>query len=331
MGTAKAEPAGARDHMSLDDRPQVSVFSPLLSLTVTIEPGREGGPDEVHIHPGGQGFWIARMLGHLGERPILCGPIGGESGRVIEGMVGQWGIEMGPVEIPGSSPVSIQDRRSGDRDSIAETEAPSLPRHELDDAYSKFLHHSLSSHVCVITGQTSEIVPVETYRRLGHDLASADVRVVGDLHGAELTAFLKGGPLDLLKVSDEDLAADGLLTTNDEDEALAVLRSLVDLGAKRVVLSRAHRPALAIIDGVTYRATAPAFEPADHRGAGDSMTAGLAVAFRRGLGAEDMLRLGCGAGAANVTRHGLGSAAIELIAKLADRVTVETLTPLGAS
>jgi 1-phosphofructokinase len=312
--------------MAAQDRHTVSVFSPFLSLRVTIEAGREGGPDEIHIHPGGQGFWIARMLRHLGERPLLSAPLGGETGRVIRGLVSQWGIDIRPVETSFSSPATVQDRRSGDRDLVAEAAPPSLARHELDDAYSKFLDHALTSNVCVITGQSTEIVPTETYRRLGHDLASADVRVVADLHGRELAAYLDGGPIDLLKVSDEDLIEDGSLDGEDEPEALSAIHELVTRGAKNVVLSRAHRPALAYMGGTTYRASAPELKPADSRGAGDSMTAGLAAATSRGLDAEEALRLACGAGAANVTRHGLGSASADLISKLAVRVVVETLS-----
>jgi 1-phosphofructokinase len=306
----------------------IAVFSPHLTLTVTIEPGRDDGPDDIHIHPGGQGFWVARMLRHLKENPLLCGPIGGESGGVLRTLISQWGIDLSPVEVQESSPAIIQDRRSGDRTSIAMAPAPSLARHELDDAYGKILDHALSSEVVVITGQSTEIVPVDTYRRLGHDLAAAEVTVVGDLHGPELAAFLEGGHLDLLKISDEDLLEDGALTDEQEDGALDQLHRLGESGAKKVVISRGPRPALALIDDVTYRVTGPDLEPADYRGAGDSMTAGLAAGMRRGLPPEDLLRLASGAGAANVTRHGLGSASDDLIPRLAERVAIETLTSL---
>ncbi|MET0564937.1 MAG: PfkB family carbohydrate kinase [Acidimicrobiia bacterium] len=306
----------------------ISIFAPHLTLTVTIEAGREDGPDDIHIHPGGQGFWVARMLRHLKERPLLCGPVGGESGGVLRSLISQWGIDLSPLDVQKSSPAIVQDRRSGDRASIAKAPAPSLTRHELDDAYGRILDHALSSEVVVITGQNTEIVPVDTYRRLGHDLASAGVPVVGDLHGNELEAFLEGGHLELLKISDEDLIEDGTIEGEDEDMALDQLHRLRESGAKRVVISRGPRPALALIDGVTYRVTGPDLEPADYRGAGDSMTAGLAAGLRRGLAAEELLRLASGAGAANVTRHGLGSASDDLIPRLAERVEIEVLTPL---
>lgn len=309
------------------DHHSVAVFAPHLALTVTIEKGREGSPDDIHIHPGGQGFWVARMLRHLGERPLLCGPIGGEAGAVLRGLVQQWGIDLSPVEVQEGSPAIIQDRRSGDRSPIAQAPAPGLARHELDDAYGKILDHALGAVVVVITGQPTEIVPVDTYRRLGHDLASADVRVVGDLHGPELEAYLSGGPLDLLKVSDEDLRDDGVLDDGDEGKVLDALKSLIGMGARNAVISRADEPTLAHIDGSTYRVKGPSLEPADFRGAGDSMTAGLAAGLSRGLDAADLLRLASGAGAANVTRHGLGSASKDLIPRLAERVLIEILSP----
>ncbi|MGH8945103.1 MAG: PfkB family carbohydrate kinase, partial [Acidimicrobiia bacterium] len=92
-----------------------------------------------------------------------------------------------------------------------------------------------------------------------------------------------------------------------------------------VVVSLAGGGALADFGGTRYRVRPPELDPADHRGAGDSMTAGLAAASIRGLPAEETLRLACAAGAANVTRHGLGSAAESLIPGLAERVKVEVL------
>jgi len=302
----------------------VTVFAPVLYLTVTVEQN-SAGEDEVHIHPGGQGFWIARMLKHLDERPLLCGPLGGESGKVFLGLLGQFGMDVSSISIAQSSQTVIQDRRSGDRRLIAESPAVNLARHEVDDVYGRFLDRALASSVCVITGQSQPIFPVETYRRLGHDLASAEVEVVADLHGPELEAFLDGGPIDVLKVSDEDLTKDGMLDSPDADESqgLAAIERLIESGARSVVLSRQHEPALARRHDATYVARAPKLEPADHRGAGDSMTAGLTAGLRRHLDFVDTIRLGCAAGAANVTRHGLGSADEDLIPGLMERVEVE--------
>ena len=101
-------------------------------------------------------------------------------------------------------------------------------------------------------------------------------------------------------------------------------------GAEAVVLSRADRPALARLDGAVFRAITPDLEPAETRGAGDSMTAGLAAGVSRGMDAVEMFKLGCAAGAANVTRHGLGSASEDLIETLAERVEIEAVSEAPA-
>lgn len=305
----------------------VAVFAPVLYLTVTIEK-TSSDEDEVHIHPGGQGFWVARMLKHLDERPVLCGPVGGEAGKVFRGLLAQFGMDLSPVETAHRSPVVISDRRSGEREVIADSPSIRLERHEMDDVYGRFLDRALASDLCVITGQTDEIFPHQFYKRLGHDLASGEITVVADLHGPELRSFLEGGPIDVLKVSDEDLDKDGTLHVGaDRSSQMSALTELVSQGAGSVVLSQQDQPALASVEGEWYEARSPELHPADHRGAGDSMTAGLAAAIRRGLDPIETLRLACAAGAANVTRHGLGSADSELIPGLTEKVEVTRLAP----
>lgn len=309
----------------------VTVFAPTMFLTVTIERDANQA-DEIHIHPGGQGFWIARMLKHLGERPLLCGPLGGEPGQTFLGLLAQWGMDVSPIKTPNSTAISINDRRGGDRVELANSPQPKLSRHELDDAYSRLLDLALGSGICVVTGQSEEIFPIEVYRRMGHDLGSAEVEVIADLHGPELWGFLEGGPIDVLKVSDEDLVCDGLLADVDADPVacLVAIEKLIAAGARAVVLSRQDKPALARFGTRLFEATSPELEPADHRGAGDSMTAGLASARRQNMPVEDMIRLACAAGAANVTRHGLGSADSDLIASLSERVEIRPLAATPA-
>jgi 1-phosphofructokinase len=70
---------------------------------------------------------------------------------------------------------------------------------------------------------------------------------------------------------------------------------------------------------------APSLEVADARGAGDSMTAALAVAAGRGDSWDETLRLAAAAGATNVTRHGSGSGRLDTIRELARRVEIEPL------
>ena len=326
----RPEPSAPSYHDTSEPH-RVCVFAPMLHLTMTIEAGEapsEGvqsaskdgdGTDDIHVHPGGQGFWIARMLRTLGEEPVLVGTVGGEIGQVLNGLVPAWGIESALVEVETPSPGYIHDRRSGKRETLADQAARRLDRHEIDELYGKVLEVAIAAGACVMT--SAPTVGADVYKRLGADLASSGVRVIGDFHGEGLVAFLEGGPIELLKVSHEDLASDGW-EVGDETAVIAALERLGEMGAQDVVISRADQPAMAHISGTVYQAAPPALEVVDHMGAGDSMTAGLAAARLRGLGPADALKLASAAGAANVTRHGLGSGSADLIAALADQVDV---------
>jgi 1-phosphofructokinase len=100
---------------------------------------------------------------------------------------------------------------------------------------------------------------------------------------------------------------------------------LRDAGAENVVISRAADPAVALLDGDVYEIGLPDLEAADHRGAGDSMTAGAASVLVKGGNLQDAVRTGAAAGAMNVTRHGLGTGRAEAIAELIGHVRLDRL------
>jgi 1-phosphofructokinase len=92
-----------------------------------------------------------------------------------------------------------------------------------------------------------------------------------------------------------------------------------------VILTRAEEPALALIDGRAVTVRPPRLEVVDHRGAGDSMTAGVAAGLARGLDLRGALRLGAAAAGLNVTRRGLATGDRREIERLADHIDVQPL------
>jgi 1-phosphofructokinase len=103
------------------------------------------------------------------------------------------------------------------------------------------------------------------------------------------------------------------------------VRRLHDDGAEAVLVSRADAGALALIDDRVYEVGMPKLTPAETRGAGDSMTAGVAATLARGGDLLEAVRTGAAAGALNVTRHGLGTGHADAVRVLTERVD---LTPI---
>jgi 1-phosphofructokinase len=306
----------------------IAVLAPSVSISVTIEAGPDA--DDIHIHAGGQGIWVARMLGQLGASPMVVAPVGGETGRTLVGLTGAWGIDLQGVETFGDTSAYVHDRRGGDREEVARSGSRKLHRHEVDQLYNHFLELALASGRCVVTGPLEEdLLPTDTFRRLGADLAANDVHVAADLHGPALTSFLEGGGIEVLKVSSGDLVEDGRLADEDRDDdrtVAALTEELAAQGVQRVVVSRGGAPIFARFADGCFTATGPSLEAVDTKGSGDSMTAALTLAVADDLTPEQTLARAWAAGAANVTRHGLASAAIGLIDELAERADVRPWT-----
>lgn len=297
------------------------VFSPALLLTVTLEAAND--KPELHLHAGGQGFWVARMLRNLGVAVTLCAPFGGETGRVLLQLVECEGVTVEAIAVSAANGSYVHDRRGGKRDILAELPSGTLDRHDVDDLYDAALASGLDAGILVLTGQNREqIIPVDSYRRLAGDLRSNGCRVIADLSGAELESALEGG-LDLLKVADDELRASPFATGSDDLGSM--LDRLQGAGASNVVVSRADKPAFARIGERTLEMQMPRIEPLEHRGGGDSMTAGLAAGVARGLALEDALKLAAAAGAVNVSRHGLGTGRQDDIERIARHVQIRDL------
>ena len=73
----------------------------------------------------------------------------------------------------------------------------------------------------------------------------------------------------------------------------------------------------------------PPLEPAEPKGAGDSMTAGMVAGLARGDSPVDALRVGAACGALNVVRRGLGTGSADAVAALADRIEIVACTADG--
>jgi 1-phosphofructokinase len=330
MTATTPRPDARRAHDGAPTAARAMVFAPALFLTVTLE--RRGDDDEMHLHAGGQGLWIARMLSTLGVDVALCGPLGGETGLVARTLITREGLRIEEIEIDSWTGAYVHDRRSGDRVVVADMPPEALSRHELDELYGVAVVAALDVRVSVLAGpHEPSPVPADVYRRLASDIRSSGGAVVADLSGESLDAALDGG-VDVLKVSHEDLVDGGHAAGGGLPDLVAAGRTLQQRGATHVVVSRAAEPALLLAGGGdrgAYAIEAPALEPADPTGAGDSMTAGIAAGLVDEQDIVDAVRLGAAAGALNTTRHGKGSGQRSQVERLASQIVARPLDGHG--
>lgn len=308
----------------------VCVVAPTSILMVEIERPEdlEEGDDvrgEIHVHRGGQGLWVAAMAHSLGARVTVCGAFGGETGAILRHITGSDGIEVVPVGYAEGSAALVHDRRSGERVEVARMPSGPLRRHETDELFGAALVAGTEADVCVLTGtQPPDVLAPDFFGRLTHDLLVGGTVVVADLSGEAALRVAAEGP-SVLKMAHDEVLEAGLADENSVPGLRRAARELVRQGVGTMVVSRADQPTLVARENGAWLVNTPPLSPVDDRGAGDSMTAGIAVGLARGEPVLDAVRLGAAAGTLNVTRRGLGTGRREEIERFTAQVTIEEL------
>lgn len=310
---------------------RIVVFAPAPVLTITVEPGPDG--PEVHLHAGGQGFWVAHLAATLGSAVTLCCALGGEPGQVLRGLIETAdGLMLKSVEDSAPNGVYIHDRRGGSREEVVNVRSRPLGRHTADELYGVALGAGLDSDLTLITGsQPPDVLPADLYRRLVSDLRANGRHVIADVTGPPLGATLEGG-VDLLRISESEAVDEGYASGTALPSLLHAGTALLDAGAGNVLISRASEPAILVSRedrSHQFALVGPVFEALDHTGTGDSMFAATGVGLARGMSMLEALRLGTAAGALNATRRGLGTGTRKEIEQLAAHVRVRPLDDSG--
>ncbi|MGQ0636562.1 MAG: PfkB family carbohydrate kinase [Planctomycetaceae bacterium] len=311
--------------MLVESAGSVTVFCPTPLLTVTIE-NQSSGDSELHLHGGGQGYWVARMIANLNVPVTLVTPLGGDPGRLLKVLLTEEGLKLQSIDTSGANGSYVHDRRTGERVEICRIAGSKLTRHEVDDLYNATLTAALGSQLLVLTGQyPAPVLPAAVFQRLARDLQANGRRVIADLSGDDLCEALGGG-VELLCFSHEELVSHGYAASDALPDLIAGLAILRERGARQIVLHRGAEPTIAWLDDGMWEVITPRVTPADHRGGGDTFLAALAAGMVRKKQVSESLRFAAAAGTLNVTRHGLGSGRLEHIVELSRHVEIR---PLG--
>ena len=224
---------------------RVAVFGPHPLLSITVERRGSDG-DDVHVHSGGQGVWVARMAGELGAHPILCSFCGGETGRLLEPLLEEMSGEVRLVRTTATSGTYVIDRRSGERDMIAQHWSDPPSRHEADDLFSITCAAALESEVLVVCGTVpKDALPLETFGNLVANARANGTQVVVDLSPPNLNSALEGRP-SVVKLDDWQLGEYAQDDMTDPEKLRAAARRVLEAGAEAVLVTRGGDPALVL-------------------------------------------------------------------------------------
>ena len=180
---------------------------------------------------------------------------------------------------------------------------------------------SRSSSVVVISGSLPRGVESDYYIKLFNAVPDGKLKVA-DCDGPRLLAALTAG-MDLVKPNKDELQNTLGQEFRSRDELLKGCYSLIDKGAKRVLLSLGKRGAIITDGSKNYYCRSINVAVNSTGGAGDGMLAAASMLMEQGADLKDILRAGVAAGSATVTTFGQISFTKEKYDEIFANLTVE--------
>ncbi len=274
-------------------------LNPAVDQTVTIDEFVLGDVNRCGLgssDAGGKGLNASRVIHRLGRETLALGFVGGVTGAMIRAQLDTEGVRHAFDDVREMTRLNVMlfEDLSARRTRIYLPGAH-VDRERIADLRRR-LEELTSGSVVVLGGSLPPGLPDTTYADLVRWLRSRGIRAVVDTSGAALAHALSARPA--LVKPDVEEAADVLgRSITDDAEALAAARELCERGAENAVISQGSRGAVGVGPDGAWKAFAPSVVACSTVGSGDSMVAGIAIAFTEGSGLREGLRLGTAAGA----------------------------------
>jgi 1-phosphofructokinase len=242
-----------------------------------LRPGQLHRAGRVHVHPGGKGVNVARVLAARGERVRAIVPHGGAEGEQLLALLAERDIEVRAVPAGTAVRVNVAVVEPDGRTTKINEPGPRLEEPDAEAILAAVAQSAADAAWIVTCGSLPPGIGVDFHARVVRCARAAGARVAVDASGPPLLAALPDSP-DLVKPNRRELeeaVGQPLRTLGDAAAAAAELRGL---GAREVLASLGPAGALLAGDGGVLHAEAAIAVVRSTVGAGDTLLAGYLAA-----------------------------------------------------
>jgi tagatose 6-phosphate kinase len=290
-----------------------------------LKPGNVCRVKECTYSAGGKGLNVSRVAVIAGEEVTATGFLGGHAGDYIVEALDGLNIKSDFVHISGESRscINIYDETNHTQTEFLEpgvyvTEA------NVEEMLKKFLALIDSASVVAISGSVPKGVDSTLYQQMIRIAREHHKKVILDTSGKLLEEALPSKPTMIKPNIDEIKMLTGRELNSREDLIKAALE-LQKSGIEVVVISCGADGSLIACEEGVYQAVVPKIEAVNTVGCGDSMIAGFAAGFSRGLPMAETIKLASAISAANAMRMETGFFMPKDMEALLPQIKVEKL------
>lgn len=255
---------------------------------------------------GGKGINVVRVLKQLGEDTAATGFLGGSLGDFIRGQMVELAVQDHFVGIAGDTRNCIAIIHEGKQTEILEG-GPEIT----DDEATLFLEQFTTSiedvDYVTISGSQPKGIASDFYVELLRIAREENARVLLDTSGKSLGLALESDDKPfLIKPNLEELSGLFESAIESEVEIIEALHDSMFEGITWIVVTLGVEGALVKHRDAFYRVQIPQVKAVNPVGSGDSVIAGFAAGFSRGLIGEELLKFGLAMGVLNAMEEKTG-------------------------
>jgi tagatose 6-phosphate kinase len=236
-----------------------------------IQWGRTNAVQPVGRRAGGKGVNVARTLQGLGREVMVAGLAGGRTGATARAELSTSGLVDATVEVAGESRTTlVVVEEKGEVTGFSEP-GPQVTAEEWARLTATFTRLAGIADVVVLSGSLPPGVPVDAYAQLIAIADRARTPVVLDSHGEALAHGVSSGPAIVAVNADE------LRGVVSGDDVVGGAAQLLERGASAAVISMGAEGIVAVTDEGAWQAAPPEMLRGNPTGAGDAVSAAMAV------------------------------------------------------
>lgn len=271
-------------------------LNPAIDRFITVRDFCPGGLNRVRdtrCFSGGKGNNVARIVHTADVRCVATGFLSGQTGRGLEQSLKKEGIDCAFVYTVGETRTNMKiiDEKTRACTELNESGPPAF------DSDVKRLEEKLAEitderDIVVFSGSVPEGLSEDIYTRLIRSAKSAGAKTVLDADGVFLREGIRANP-EAIKPNIHELSR---IAGKDITTPLEVALTVTELRLaedRLVLVSMGRDGAILFHNGSAWIADAPKVPVVSTVGAGDAMTAALAVSLTEGMTDEDILRDAC--------------------------------------
>ena len=309
-----------------------------MIITVTVNPavdktlavsnfstGTLNRIESITAEAGGKGVNVAKALTSLGASCVAMGFLGGDSGDFIERALADLGVlcDFVRVESPTRTNIKVQDVLTGITTELNEAGA-SVSGSALEALEKQLFDRAKPGDIVVLSGSIPPRMSPDIYGRWIEKLRARAVDVILDADGEAFRRGALAGPT-AVKPNLRELETWSRRPIHLTKEVCVEARRLLEYEITRVLVSMGDRGAILVGSDGIYHSPCLPVRVGGTVGAGDAMTAALAVSLQRGASPENTLRLATAAATATVMAGRMGIFDPESIRALLLKVQTEVL------